>query len=106
LKVASLALAVPAKARSSIARGEQSLKLVNIPSAVAAILAYGAGGLGAVKKALPAAEYGHIKLVAALMNSQVRFCLAFLQEADGGACDAIEHAAQSLKYYLDCCCLS
>ncbi|GAB4814000.1 hypothetical protein N2152v2_001046 [Parachlorella kessleri] len=35
-----------------------------------AIMAYGSGGLGPVKKALPTAEYGQIKLVAALMNCQ------------------------------------
>lgn len=36
----------------------------------AGILAYGAQGLGAVKRALPAAEYSQIKLVAAMVNCQ------------------------------------
>lgn len=49
------------------------------PCPAAAVMEHGAGGLGAVKRALPSAEYGHIKLVAALIN-----CRA-LWFSEGGA---------------------
>lgn len=49
----------------------------------AAIVAHGAGGLGAVKRALPSADYAHIKLVAAMMNTQQHWFAP--GGADGGA---------------------
>ena len=60
----------------------------------AAILAYGAGGLGAVKRALPSAEYGHIKLAAVLMDCQVRMSSC--------AHEVIPHAASSSMQQLPC----
>ncbi|PRW18345.1 putative ATP-dependent DNA helicase [Chlorella sorokiniana] len=47
-----------------------------------AILAYGAQGLGGIKRALPSAEYGQIKLVAAMMNGRQHW---FAPAAQGGA---------------------
>lgn len=46
-------------------------------------MAYGAQGLGAVKRALPSADYAQIKLVAAMMNTQQHWCAP--GEAGGGA---------------------
>lgn len=53
-----------------------------------AIIAYGAQGLGAVKRALPTADYAQIKLVAAMMNTRQHWFAPAVGAGDGAGAQA------------------